>query len=489
MEEPAGIERVRDEPEPEIPSAERFEQRVGRRSERARRLPGGVLGLEEAPELLIRDLDPEVAEQLAHEPRILDLLERARHPEERLVLLAEVRRDRARFGEPVAPERLEPRPVPRLDERLVVAELHQRVSPVEENGSQHPGYASDVARKILWASLALAPLTFLADYALHLGDVPLFVLAAIALVPLAWVIGEATEHAAYHTGPGIGGFLNATFGNAPELIISLLAVNKGLTDVVRGSLTGSVVSNILLVLGLSLLVAPRGRHEIDRESSFMWLALVLVAVLAFLVPAVPSWHGDRERHTIAVLSAPISALLLVVYVGVTWWQLRRHRRGHVAPESVEGVWRLSTSVATLAGATVVTAWVAEILVDSIDAFARRAHLSDFFVAAVIVAIVGNAAEHGGALVVASRGNVKLATEIALSSSAQVAVFLIPAVALLAWAIKPLALAFRPVELIAVGGSALCVAGLFWHRRCDRRRGLVLIGLYAAAVVAFYVFGP
>jgi len=346
-----------------------------------------------------------------------------------------------------------------------------------------------VARKILWASLALAPLTFLADYALHLGDVPLFVLAAIALVPLAWVIGEATEHAAYHTGPGIGGFLNATFGNAPELIISLLAVNKGLTDVVRGSLTGSVVSNILLVLGLSLLVAPRGRHEIDRESSFMWLALVLVAVLAFLVPAVPSWHGDRERHTIAVLSAPISALLLVVYVGVTWWQLRRHRRGHVAPESVEGVWRLSTSVATLAGATVVTAWVAEILVDSIDAFARRAHLSDFFVAAVIVAIVGNAAEHGGALVVASRGNVKLATEIALSSSAQVAVFLIPAVALLAWAIKPLALAFRPVELIAVGGSALCVAGLFWHRRCDRRRGLVLIGLYAAAVVAFYVFGP
>src|SRR5439155_9584074 len=168
-------------------------------------------------------------------------------------------------------------------------------------------------------------------------------------------------------------------------------------------------------------------------------------------------------------------------------QLRRHRRGH-SPQPSEG-WSLSRALVVLASATAVTAWVAEILVSSIETFARRAHLSDFFVAAVIVAVAGNAAEHGGALVVAHRGNVRLATEIALSSSAQVAVFLIPAVALLAWAIKPLALAFRPVELIAVGGSALCVAGLFWHRRCDRRRGLVLIGLYAAAVVAFYVFGP
>ena len=110
-----------------------------------------------------------------------------------------------------------------------------------------------MARKILWGSLALAPVTIAADFLLDLGDVRSFVLASLALVPLAWLIGEATEHAAHHTGPGIGGFLNATFGNAPELIISLLAINKGLTEVVRGSLTGSVVGNILLVLGFSLL--------------------------------------------------------------------------------------------------------------------------------------------------------------------------------------------------------------------------------------------
>src|SRR5215218_9193528 len=219
--------------------------------------------------------------------------------------------------------------MPGLDERFVVAELHQRVAPVEENGPQHAGYASEVARRILLGSLALAPLTVAARFILDLGDVPLFVLASLALVPLAWLIGDATEHAAHHTGPGIGGFLNATFGNAPELIISLLAIEKGLTEVVRGSLTGSVVGNILLVLGFSLLFG-RGDPSVDRNSSFVWLGLVLVATLAFLVPAIPSWDGDPERHSLAVLSLPIAGLLLVLYVGVTWWQLRRHRALHVA---------------------------------------------------------------------------------------------------------------------------------------------------------------
>ena len=121
-----------------------------------------------------------------------------------------------------------------------------------------------MARKILWGSLALAPAHDRRGLLLDLGDVALFVLASLALVPLAWLIGEATEHAAHHTGPGIGGFLNATFGNAPELIISLLAINNGLTEVVRGSLTGSVVGNILLVLGFSLLFGT-GDMPLDRD--------------------------------------------------------------------------------------------------------------------------------------------------------------------------------------------------------------------------------
>ena len=344
-----------------------------------------------------------------------------------------------------------------------------------------------MARKILLALLGLAPLTIAADFLLDLGDVELFLLASLALVPLAWLIGEATEHAAHHTGPGIGGFLNATFGNAPELIISLLAVDRGLTEVVRGSLTGSVVGNVLLVLGISLLFG-RGDPSVDRNSSFVWLGLVLVATLAFLVPAIPSWHGDPERHSLAVLSLPIAGLLLVLYVGVTWWQLRRHRAMHETPEESEGVWSLKRSIGVLAVATVVTAMIAEILVDSIETFAHKAHLSDFFVAAVIVAIVGNAAEHGGAVVVAHRKKVKLAAEIALSSGAQVAVFLIPAVALLSWAIEPLALSFRPVELGALAFATLAVAILVTGHRTWPRHGALLILFYACVAGAFFIAG-
>ena len=137
-----------------------------------------------------------------------------------------------------------------------------------------------MVRKILFALLALGPLVVVLDHA-GLGEIQLFVLAALALIPLAWLIGEATEHAAHHTGPGIGGFLNATFGNAPELIIALFAVHDGLTEVVRGSLTGSVVGNLLLVLGFSL--AFGGSGELDRRSSMISLGLVAFAVLLFLM--------------------------------------------------------------------------------------------------------------------------------------------------------------------------------------------------------------
>jgi Ca2+:H+ antiporter len=344
-----------------------------------------------------------------------------------------------------------------------------------------------VARRVLWGSLSLAPLTIVLHYAADLGDTADFILAAASLVPLAWLIGEATEHAAHHTGPGIGGFLNATFGNAPELIIALFAVAEAKFEVVRGSLSGSVVGNLLLVLGFSLLFGGRG--PLDRQSSFVSLGLVALAIVLLCIPAIPSWDGDPERDLIVGLSLPVSIALLVVYVAVTWWSLRRHRALHTAdePREMRG-WSLAVSLGVLAVATVVTAVIAEILVGSIETFAHKAHLSEFFVAAVIVAIVGNAAEHGGAVVVAARGNIKLAAEIALASSAQVAVFLIPAVALLALLIDPLALAFRPVELGALAGSVVLTAGLLWRGWSSRGRGIVLIAAYGGVALAFLLAG-
>jgi Ca2+:H+ antiporter len=344
-----------------------------------------------------------------------------------------------------------------------------------------------VIRRILWLGLALGPLVIALDAASAASKTILFGLAALSLVPLAWLIGEATEHVAKHTGAGIGGFLNATFGNAPELIIALFAVSNGLAGVVRGSLTGSIVGNLLLVLGASLLVGKGGK--IDRVSSFTWLALVGLSLLLFLIPAALAWAGQSSRQVTASSSVPVSVALLVCYLIVTWRALRRHHRQHVSdlPENIEA-WSLPLSLATLAAATVVTAFVAEVVVGTIDTFARHAHLSEFFVAAVIVAIAGNAAEHGGAIVVASRGQVKLASEIALSSAAQVALFVIPAVALASWLIKPLALSFRPVEIAALA-LATAVAGLLLARgRSTRLRGGALLAAYAALAVAFFFAG-
>jgi Ca2+:H+ antiporter len=344
-----------------------------------------------------------------------------------------------------------------------------------------------VARRVLWGSLALAPLTIVLHYAADLPETAEFVLAALALIPLAWLIGEATEHAAHHTGPGIGGFLNATFGNAPELIIALIAVSEAKFEVVRGSLTGSVVGNLLLVLGFSLVFGGRGR--VDRASSFLSLGLVGLAVVLFAVPAIPSWTGDEERDLIVVLSIPVSIALLVVYVTATWYALRRHRAMHTSDDPSEmQAWSLTVSLTVLGVATLVTALIAEILVGSIEVFAHKAHLSEFFVAAVIVAIVGNAAEHGGAVVVAARGNIRLAAEIALASSAQVAVFLVPAVALIALLIDPLALAFRPVEIAAVGCSVVVTAVLLRDGRSSRAKGVVLILSYVAVAASFLIAG-
>ncbi len=344
-----------------------------------------------------------------------------------------------------------------------------------------------MVRRILFALLALGPITVVLDKTTDIGEMELFVLAALALIPLAWLIGDATEQAAHHTGPGIGGFLNATFGNAPELIIALIAVNEGLFEVVRGSLTGSVVGNLLLVLGFSLLFGGRG--PLDKQSSLIAFALVAFATLMFLIPAIPGFEGDPNRHSLAVLSIPISIVLLVVYVVVTKITLRRHADLHAETETEESAgWSLRTALIVLTAATVVTAFVAETLVHTLEVFAHEVGLSEFFVATVIVAIVGNAAEHGGAVVVAHRGKLKLAAEIALASAAQVAVFLIPAVALLSWLIDPLALTFRPIELVVLGGSVVFTSLLLWGGYSTRWRGAALVAAYGVCATAFYLAG-
>jgi Ca2+:H+ antiporter len=240
------------------------------------------------------------------------------------------------------------------------------------------------------------------------------------------------------------------------------------------------------VLGFSLLFGPRG--ALDRRSSFLSFGMIGIAVLLFLVPAIPSWSGDPDRQEIVDLSVPVSVVLLAVYGIATFYSLRRHRMLHDGSDHDVAAWSLTTSLAVLAAATVVTALVAEVLVGSLETFAQRVGLSDFFVSAVIVAIVGNAAEHGGAVVVAHRGKVALAAEIALASAAQVAMFLIPAVTLLSWLIEPLALGFREVEIAALVGGLVVTAATLFGGHASKGRGAVLIAAYLVVVVLFYAAG-
>ena len=227
-----------------------------------------------------------------------------------------------------------------------------------------------MTRRILFAGLALGPVVIALHYFTNVGDTALFALAAAALIPLAWLIGEATEHAAEHTGPGIGGFLNATFGNAPELIIALIAIHEGLTDVVRGSLTGSVVGNLLLVLGFSLFAGGRG--EIERWSSFLAFGMIGLSIGLFLIPSIPSWTGDPDAQRIVDLSIPVAIVAA-----------RRSTRSSPSTRC-DGTGRCTSratrrstpgrsrqALAALGIATVVTALVAEVLVGSLETFAHK----------------------------------------------------------------------------------------------------------------------
>ena len=338
-------------------------------------------------------------------------------------------------------------------------------------------------QKLLWASLLLVPAT-LAGRLLGLGGAPLFSLAVLALVPLAWTISVATEQAGRRTGPAIGGFLNATFANVPELLISLFALADGLFEVVRGSLSGSVLGNLLLVLGLALVVGGEG--ELDRSSSRTSLMLIAVTVPFLAAAAIGHRLVGEGESTHPAVSLPGAAVLLVVYAAVTVRSLRReHAEGE---QREEADWSLARSLVVLGAATTATALVSETITGSIVEFADALHVSEFFAAAVVVAIAGNAAEHGAAVVIAAHGDLKLAADVALESAAQVAALAIPAVIALSWLLNPLPPAFTAVELVALAASVALAILLLFGGRATRRRGALLVAAYVAVVVTFLVAG-
>jgi Ca2+:H+ antiporter len=340
---------------------------------------------------------------------------------------------------------------------------------------------------------AAAALRFLAPDA-HIW---IFVVAGLAIVPLAGWMGKATEHLADRTGEGIGGLLNATFGNMAEIIIAIMALREGLPEIVKASLTGSIIGNALLVQGASMLGGGlKFRIQTFNPAGARTRATQLtLAAIALVIPAV--YHqlaGGAGATREGALSLEISVLLLVVYGLALVFSLHTHtpyftREAAEAGrlEAPHGTWSVRRALTVLVGATVVVSLMAEILVGSVEPAAEALGMTEVFVGVIVVAVVGNAAEHSTAILMALEDRMDLAIGIAIGSATQIALFAAPVLVLLSYAIgpAPMDLVFTPAEVVAVGLSVLIVGQVAEDGESNWLEGVQLLAVYLILAVMFY----
>ena len=338
----------------------------------------------------------------------------------------------------------------------------------------------------------------------------LFIVACIAIIPLAGWMGKATEHLAEHLGQGIGGLLNATFGNAAELIIALFALSKGLDGVVKASITGSIIGNMLLVLGLSLLAggAKFKTQKFDRTAASTSATALTLAAIALLIPTIfhlvaaqvpvasGGWTPAKEQN----LSLAISIVLIVTYGFTLYFSLVTHKDlfvgeamqgaaqevGHEEEEAGEH-WTRGKAITVLLVATAFVALISEFLVGAVEAARGALGFTEVFVGVIVVAIIGNAAEHSSAILMAMRNKMDLSLGIALGSSLQIALFVAPVLIFASYflAPHPMNLEFSIPEVVAVFGSILIVQQICSDGESNWVEGLQLLSVYAILGILFY----
>jgi Ca2+:H+ antiporter len=322
-----------------------------------------------------------------------------------------------------------------------------------------------------------------------------FVCSALGVIPAAALMSDATEQLAEHSGATLAGLLNVTFGNAPELIIALFALADGLQEVVKASLVGSVIGNALLVLGAAMIAGGRRRtlQRFSAPAARAQGAMLVAGAAALAVPSLvrlaqggglPVVGAGRESFgsAIEVLSIGVSAVAIAAYCAGLIRSLRAGPRGSPPAERQEqGDWSPRRAIWVLAGASVLVAVASDTLVGSVQHASRQIGLSQFFIGLIVVAIVGNAAEHWVAVVAAMRDKMDLTVSIAVGSSVQVGLFLAPVVVLLSFLIgpAPMAMVFNGYELAALALAALLAAGLTARGVSSRRSGVLLIAAYCA----------
>ncbi len=342
-----------------------------------------------------------------------------------------------------------------------------------------------------YAAGAMAVLTILAAK-LGAPAIAVFVIAAIALLPLARLVGESTEELSAHTNAAMGGFLNVAFGNAPELIIGLFALHAGLLTLVRASIAGAIMSNLLLVLGSALLVGGmrHKRQTFNKTAALAGSTTLMLAVVALIMPAVFSHTSlGITAGTLNNINDLVAVFLLLVYVSYLWFMLRTHT--HLYTEEGSAYlprWSKMKSVLVLCGATLVMMGVSDVLVQALQPTLASLGWTQLFVGVVIVAIVGNAAEYASALMMARRNKMDLALQIATGSATQITMFVAPVLVIASLLFgQHLSLIFNTFELVAIVASVIITLIVVQDGESNWLEGLQLLVAYAVMVMTFFFY--
>ncbi len=346
--------------------------------------------------------------------------------------------------------------------------------------------------RYLYGLLALVPIAFVLEVSGIGGHVAVFVASALALVPLAAVLGRSTEEIAIYTGPKIGSLLNATLGNAAELIITIVALREGLVDVVKASIAGSIIGNILVVLGASLLLGGmrNGTQRFDARAAGTNATMMLLAVLALVIPAVFALGEPEHRPSdrdIERLSDGVAIVLLLIYVLYLVYSLR-DTSPNEAEQAHHGTASMSVKLASglLVGSTLAVVVMSELLVGAIEPTAAEWGLTELFVGVMLVPLVGNIAEHLVAVQAALRDKMDLSLGIAVGSGLQIALFVAPVLVLVGVVIgQPMTLVFNSFELVALIVASLVAVFISMDGESNWLEGAELLALYAVVGIAFF----
>jgi len=346
----------------------------------------------------------------------------------------------------------------------------------------------------LFFLLIFLPLAILAEV-FHWGAVWVFAFSAIGVIPLAGLIGSSTEAMAAYTGPKIGGLLNATLGNAAELIITLVAIRAGLLELVKASITGSILGNLLLVMGFSMLLggAKHGKQKFDRANASNHSILLTLAVLAMVIPSIFSHYiGDDNSIQVEAFNLGVAGLMIVLYALGLIYSLRTKDSSPVTypaalEESHQPSLKVWQAVIILGLATLGVVILSELLVGAVEMVVDKLGLSEFFLGIILIPIVGNVAEHLVAVQVAVKNQMDLSYEIAVSSSLQIALFVAPLLVFISLAMgNPLTLIFIPIELIALGAAIFVANQVATDGESNWLEGISLIVVYLILGLAFFM---